>query len=191
MAYAGSLMNNTPLSSISTPAMFGFANTCPDAPRGDTGSAIAIPGWGDGVWGTQLAFGYNSGSPAYRTYYGHGATVGEWTYFATATKPAVYDLPLAAGIESDGPIKYWRAQDNTVYLRGSVSKPSPGFVNNEHIGSLPVGFRPEYDLTFPAILATPSAPAVLRVNLDGSIRLVDVPNSQGNFLKFCVFFQAA
>ena len=68
-----------------------------------------------------------------------------WIPLATATKPAVYDLPLAAGITPYLPCKYWKTQDNEVKTLIRVSFTT--FSNPLPVATLPEGYRPRHAIT--------------------------------------------
>ena len=68
-----------------------------------------------------------------------------WKPIATATPPAVYDLPLAAGVTPYLPCKYWKTQDNEVKTLIRVSFTT--FSNPLPVATLPEGYRPRHAIT--------------------------------------------
>lgn len=77
--------------------------------------------------------------------YGRIPTVYGNAPIATATPPAVYDLPLAAGITPYLPCKYWKTQDNEVKTLIRVSFTT--FSNPLPVATLPEGYRPRHAIT--------------------------------------------
>lgn len=82
----------------------------------------------------------------------------EFSNIATATPPQDYDLPLAGGI--GGSVRYFRTQESIVYVFGWVT----GVQLENDIATLPVGFRPKYN-----IIATTSASS--NDTSDNSVRI--------------------
>ncbi|WNX84041.1 hypothetical protein RWV98_15875 [Agathobaculum sp. NTUH-O15-33] len=93
----------------------------------------------------------NAGLTLKRTsYYATGYT--QWVLQATAIKPAVYDLPLAAGwsVYPDHSAEYYKTQEGFVYVTANIWKGEnttidPGFYT---IATLPEGFRPRRDVAW-------------------------------------------
>ena len=115
--------------------------------------------------------------------------MGDWVQIATATPPAVYDLPLAAGMSRDCPTRYWKTQEGIVFLSGSVVCQNGNFTN-QLIAALPEGFRPANELFTPATITAPAHAAALRIETNGNIFVIDI-STTGHYLKFMVFFPAA
>ena len=69
--------------------------------------------------------------------------IGDWIPIATATKPAVYDLPLAAGWAVENPTgrpAYFKDQFGKVTVNIKVK--STQTINTSMLGGLPEGYRP-------------------------------------------------
>ncbi len=141
-------MDNVALSTQITASLFGFNNTCPDDPYGgSSGVGITIPGWGNGVWGTQIVFDYNGLAPFFRTFFSFGQSVGDWIKLATATPPQEFDLPLAEGITALQPCTYWKNQFEEVTIYGCTYGE---VTEGDTIATLPEGFRPDHPVEWPA-----------------------------------------
>ena len=148
--YIGQPLNNVAIATQITASLFGFNNTCPDDPYGgSSGVGITIPGWGNGVWGTQMAFDYNDRSPAFRQYYSYGQIVNPWIQLATATPPEGYNLSLSDGISVQEGLSavYSKDQFGRVVVHGNLVGQMQ---NGSVIATLPAGFRPIYTLEMPA-----------------------------------------
>ena len=140
-----------------------------------------------------VMFEYQTLSDKWIGYYNAGTSSSKWSGWskiATATSPQEYSLPLAEGFSVDVSATYCKTQDGIVILSGSVYKQN-GFVVNDVIGTLPVGYRPTSVLTRPAVLATTAIAAVLRIGTDGSISVINFPDSGKTYLKFNVTFLAS
>ena len=142
VSYIGPPLDNIAIATQITASLFGFNNTCPDDPYGgSSGVGITIPGWENGVWGTQIVFDYNGRAPFFRTFFSFGQSVGDWIKLATATPPQEYELPLADDITNYATSVYHKNQFNEVSLRVSVSATN-AIQNGATIATLPEGFRP-------------------------------------------------
>ncbi|WP_125116500.1 hypothetical protein [Agathobaculum sp. Marseille-P7918] len=142
VSYIGPPLDNIAIATQITASLFGFNNTCPDDPYGgSSGVGITIPGWENGVWGTQIVFDYNGRAPFFRTFFSFGQSVGDWIKLATATPPQEYELPLAADITNYATSVYHKNQFNEVSVRVSVSVTN-AIQNGATIATLPEGFRP-------------------------------------------------
>ncbi|WNX84038.1 hypothetical protein RWV98_15860 [Agathobaculum sp. NTUH-O15-33] len=64
-----------------------------------------------------------------------------WTEYATATPPAVYDLPLAAGFTAYVPCQYWKTQEGEVKTCCRIRFYN-GIASPIRLFSLPEGYRP-------------------------------------------------
>ena len=149
-------MDNVALSTQITASLFGFNSTCPDDPYGgSSGVGITIPGWGNGVWGTQIVFDYNGRAPFFRTFFSFGQSVGDWIKLATATPPQEFDLPLAEGVTSIGAgykNTYSKDQFGIVRVWFSVHFESIQ-ASGTHVFNLPEGFRPDSTCYAAAVLS--------------------------------------
>ena len=76
--------------------------------------------------------------------------IGDWIPIATATKPAVYDLPLAAGWSAIS-AKYCRTQDGMITVNVLGLTNGSGTAGYSVFGILPEGYRPYATILAPAI----------------------------------------
>ena len=165
--YIGQPLNNVAIATQITASLFGFNNTCPDDPYGgSSGVGITIPGWGNGVWGTQMAFDYNDRSPAFRQYYSYGQIVNPWIQLATATPPEVRDLTLQSGFENIGTCTFWKTQENVVTIAGGVLGTMPAETDTQ-IGTLIAGYSPPRPYRRAAVTNTGSA--YIEIRVDGTV----------------------
>lgn len=84
-----------------------------------------------------------------------------WVKTATATKPTVYDLPLAAGCQRalPEPCEYRKSQEGRVYVTAWIIRTSGNFAENEHIATLPEGYRPAVAIVRHADCANGGSPS--------------------------------
>ncbi|WP_125116961.1 hypothetical protein [Agathobaculum sp. Marseille-P7918] len=167
VAYIGPPLDNVAIATQITASLFGFNNTCPDDPYGgSSGVGITIPGWGDGVWGTQIAFDYGSLAPAFRQYYDYGQTVNPWTFFLISTPPQVRNLTLQSGYTADGDCTFFVTQESVVFLAGGVSGTLSANQDTQ-IGTLPADACPSAQRRRPAV--TNNGPAYIDIHTDGTV----------------------
>ena len=192
VSYIDPPLDNVAIATQITASLFGFNNTCPDDPYGgSSGVGITIPGWGNGVWGTQMAFDYNDRSPAFRQYYSYGQIVNPWIRLATATPPEEIPLNLAAGISvvASHPALFWKNQFGEVTVVVSASKATP-FIDTEVIATLPEGFRPKYTMIFPCVASDTRDTGFLYMDRLGAIQVSFGSKSEKNVIA-CFSFVAA
>lgn len=178
-------MDNVALSTQITASLFGFSNTCPDDPYdGSSGVGITIPGWGNGVWGTQIVFDYNGRAPFFRTFFSFGQSVGDWIKLATATPPEGYNLPLSDGISIQEGLSavYSKDQFGQVVVHGDLVGQMQ---NGSVIATLPAGFRPIYTLEMPATCDFTAGR--IQVNNAGEIRVMSQLSECSSLYFLAVF----
>ncbi|WNX85799.1 hypothetical protein RWV98_05890 [Agathobaculum sp. NTUH-O15-33] len=83
----------------------------------------------------------------------HDSVWSDWVKIATATKPAVYDLPLAAGYSGSGyRCEYYKTQDGIVHLNFCIQRMNAvPFEPFAVFATLPEGYRPKSRLPICAI----------------------------------------
>ena len=143
------------------------------------GQKLGIPGINREWWGciryTRNAYPDGHGMQEFRTFENvlwRRSSIkldwSPWVKTATATPPAVYDLPLAAGVTNNG-LRYFKTQDNVVTVLGSAKASFDASVY-KLVGTLPVGFRisntAEFSVSFSGGIGRGS------VDTSGSIRVV-------------------
>ena len=107
---------------------------------------------------------------------------GSFSKILTSATPAVYDIPLASGIEGfDYDVnKYYKNQFGEVTILFNVVKSDgSAFTNGATIATLPAGYRPKFEITFlPSVSFEDSSGSFTRKDLpfirlrtDGSIRI--------------------
>lgn len=88
----------------------------------------------------KTVFIYPSGNPVYYNKLDWDVWRG-WRPLATATPPAVYDLPLAAGFTAYVPCQYWKTQEGEVKTCCRIRFYN-GIASPIRLFSLPEGYRP-------------------------------------------------
>ena len=80
---------------------------------------------------------------------------------ATATKPAVYDLPLAAGCQRalPEPCEYRKSQEGRVYVTAWIVRTSGDFQEGDIVATLPEGYRPSTEIVRHADCANGGSPS--------------------------------
>ena len=94
-----------------------------------------------------------------------------WVKTATAIKPAVYDLPLAAGWF--GGAIYYKTQENLCIVTFNSNKVSQ-LSHGELIATLPEGYRPGSPSHYPIATYAPHGAAVVSVDTLGRITMGDI-----------------
>ena len=185
VSYIGPPLDNVAIATRITASLFGFNNTCPDDPYGgSSGVGITIPGWGNGVWGTQIVFDYNGRAPFFRTFSSFGQSVGDWIKLATATPPEGYNLPLSDGISVQDGLSavYSKNQFGEVVVHGDLVGQMQ---NGSVIATLPAGFRPIYTLEMPATCDFTAGR--IQVNSAGEIRVISKLSECSSLCFLAVF----
>ena len=175
MPYIGQPLNNVAIATQIMASLYGYAESCTDSPYiKSSGVGITIPGWGDGVWGTQMAFDYNGRAPSFRQYYGHGQTVNPWIQLATATPPEEIPLNLAEGWS--GTANCFKTQECICVVELDIVK-NTAVSSNEILATLPEGFRPSHARMYPAVVFAPHGSVAIAVHLTGEISIGDISGS--------------
>ncbi|WNX85805.1 pyocin knob domain-containing protein [Agathobaculum sp. NTUH-O15-33] len=136
--------------------MYRVQDRCTNTPPDIYGYGQMLVIHGDGDTIAQVYFDYNynqaylrSGNPPN---VGGPGTWSDWVPISTATKPAVYDLPLAAGVSQHelNQCNYYKTQFDEVTASFGLD-----FVKSEDMGAflvavLPEGYRPSKNIEVPA-----------------------------------------
>lgn len=104
---------------------------------------------------------YRGRTKFYTGFFRIGQTAIAWTEHATATPPEVHDLPLAAGVEKQGPDQciYWKNQFSEVSILYGVHFNRNSMADNPGIFTLPEGYCPSENIEVPVSLSVPSGRA--------------------------------
>ncbi|MCQ5130643.1 pyocin knob domain-containing protein [Butyricicoccus faecihominis] len=133
------------------------ATNTPPNPFGETAFGLKVEKtYALGI--KQTLFWYYSGSSYYRTFTGEEWT--GWVKIATATPLAVYDLPLAAGVQRalPEPCEYRKSQTGRVYIMAWVTRASGDFQEGDIVATLPEGYRPSTEIVRHADCASHGVP---------------------------------
>ena len=90
-----------------------------------------------------------------------GVVWSKWERQATATPPAVYDLPLSAGYIAvdDEPTAYRKTQNERCHVYAEVQKSDGSYwVEGSVFASLPEGFRPPCHVVRPCFFSSGGSP---------------------------------
>ena len=113
-----------------------------------------------------------------------------WKPIATATPPAVYDLPLAAGWGYQQKTCYFKTQDNVVTVNVAINATAVHH-SGEIIATLPEGYRPMQSYEASATLKNPASAAALYIDTNGSLQNYGADISQGQMMYANISFVAA
>lgn len=106
-----------------------------------------------------------------------------WIPQATATPPAVYDLPLVAGISNVRSCKYWKNQFGEVGFIITCGV-SSSVLDNSIIATLPEGYRPQSPIVFGTHAMTSDGQRIGGLSLDvfenGDMRVWSLNRLDGN-----------
>lgn len=105
-----------------------------------------------------------------------------WKQVATAESPQVFNLPLVSGVTAAKKTYYYKTAFNVVTICGNLQK-DDGFVGEEAVAILPVGFHPLTTHELPVVYSSNAATkhvGTAFITVDGYVIPLSVPAAPNN-----------